>query len=460
MHLALPHLLTRFFTVAILFSLSLPTHAQSDTTSLLPFSVYLEAECGVLGSNWREVTDSTASDSAYIVIRPGLISKDTPPADADSNLVTFTLSVQEADFFRVWGRVLSNSPDEDSFWVRVNGGTWQQWSNRLRKDGEWIWREVAGSPFYMAPGTATIDFAYREPNTLLDKVYVSSLRASPRGITAGALNCEDNDCASSPDGCSGEVWIEAECGTPGNDWIYTVDTEVSNGGYFSAMQPSNLTVPTATELPDQVKYEVEVTETGTYYMYARMATPDLGKNSFFVKIDEGDWVDFNAELDGSDLVTEGFEWKQVNNMGDTLTFDLDAGDHTIYLAKREAGTQIDKLHLRQDTIAPTGFGKVSLNCVESALTPTRAPLDLRSALDVFPNPVGSQLTVRFSTAEVTGRVQLQVIDMTGRVLSQQSYGKLMTELQAEVNVDALAPGLYRVLLTTERGVVSRPFVKR
>ena len=92
-------------------------------------------------------------------------------------------------------------------------------------------------------------------------------------------------------------------------------------------------------------------------------------------------------MTGSDLVAEGFEWKQVNNKGDTLTFDLEAGDHTIYLAKREAGTRIDKLHLRQDTIAPTGFGKVSLNCVGSDITPTRTPpLDLRSALDVFPNP--------------------------------------------------------------------------
>ena len=460
MQLALPHLGLRLFAILFVSFASFTSFAQLAVTPKPPFSVYLEAECATVGGNWQEQGDSLASDSSYIVIRSGLVSKDTPPAATDSNLVTFTLSVQEPDSFRLWGRVLSNSPDEDSFWVRANGGTWQQWSNRLRKDGEWIWREVAGSPFFLPAGTNTIDFTYREPNTLLDKIYVSSLRASPRGITADALNCEDNDCATSPNGCSGEVWIEAECGTPGTDWVYTVDTEVSNGGYFSAQQPSNLTLPTATDLPDQVKYAVEVTETGTYYMYARMATPDLGKNSFFVKIDDGDWVDFNTELDGSDLVTEGFEWKQVNDMGDTLTFDLDAGEHTIYLAKREAGTRIDKLHLRQDTIAPTGFGKVSLNCVPSNLTPTRAPLDLRSALDVYPNPVGDQLNVRFSTAEVTGRVQLQIIDMTGRVLSQQSYSKPMTELQAEVNVDALSPGLYRVLLTSERGVVSRPFVKR
>ena len=459
---SLHHLVTRLFIAFILTSLTLSLHAQSDDElSLLPFGVYLEAECATLGSNWREATDSLASDSSYIVIRPELVSKDSVPPAVDSNLVTFTLSIQEPDSFRLWGRVLSNSPDEDSFWVRANDGSWQQWSNRLRKDGEWIWREVAGSPFYLPAGTNTIDFTYREPNTLLDKIYVSSLRASPRGIAADAINCEADDCATSPDGCAGEVWIEAECGTPGDDWIYTIDTETSNSGYFSAKQPSNLTLPTATELPDQVSYEVNVSDAGTYYMFARMATPDLGKNSFFVKIDEGDWVDFNAELDGSDLVAEGFEWKQVNNKGDTLTFDLEAGDHTIYLAKREAGTRIDKLHLRQDTIAPTGFGKVSLNCVGSDITPTRTPpLDLRSALDVFPNPASSRLNVRFSAAEVTGRVQLQIIDMTGRVLSQQTYSKSVTELQANVDVDMLSPGLYHVLLTSERGVVSRPFVKR
>ena len=77
-----------------------------------------------------------------------------------------------------------------------------------------------------------------------------------------------------------------------------------------------------------------------------------------------------------------------------------------------------------------------------------------------PIPQASRLNVRFSAAEVTGRVQLQIIDMTGRVLSQQTYSKSVTELQANVDVDMLSPGLYHVLLTSERGVVSRPFVKR
>ena len=437
----------------LLFACCSFTLTAQDTLSTLPFGVYLEAECAQVGSAWLQQRDSLASDSTYVVIKPGLTSLDTVPPDVDSNQVRFTLTVQERDSFRLWARVQASSPDADSYWVRVNGGQWIKWLNRLRVNGQWIWREVAGSPFFAEAGEVTIDFSYREADTRLDKIYFTSLRASPQGTTAAAINCADTTDQTA-------VYFEAECGEIGDDYIYRVDTEVSNSGYVLAKQPSTTQVPTETDLPGQIKYTVQVDSAGTYYMYARMATPDLGKNSFFVKVDDNDWVDYNSELGGGDLAATGFEWKQVNNMGDTLALDLDAGSHIIYIAKREAGTQLDKFALSQDTMPPAGFGGVSLNCLPNAITPTRAPLDLNSAVDVFPNPVNGQLNVRLTSAAVSGRVQLQVMDMTGRMLSNQVYEKASTELRAEVGVDHLAPGLYRILLTSEQGIVSRPFIKQ
>ena len=453
----------------ILTALPLFLAAQTDDTfSRLPFSVYLEAECGEVGDNWTVVTgDSLTSDSSYIVVRSGGTvdtSLVTPPEDTPANLVTFTTSVQERDTFFLWGRVLAPSPNEDSYWVRVNGGEWRAWSSRLRsQDGQWVWRQVIGSPYLLEAGTVTIDITFRELNTRLDKLYLSSLRSSPQGIDAAVYNCDEmSDCERFPETCTDEYYIEAECGTSGSSWRYVKDTRVSNAGFFAGLQPSTETVPTGTDadLDRQLEYTVDLTSAGDYYLYTRLNTPNTGANSFYVQIDDQDWFEFSTETDGSELATDGFEWRQVNN-GDTLSFNLDAGTHTIRVAKREAGTQLDKLFLGRTTAAaPTGFGKFQLNCMENALTPVRAPLDLQSTLGVFPNPTTNQLTVQFAAPEVMGRVQIQVVDLTGRVLSQQLADKQTDALQLDVEVSELPKGIYHLLVRSERGVATRPFVKQ
>ncbi|CAH1001988.1 hypothetical protein LEM8419_02903 [Neolewinella maritima] len=464
MNRLLPTLTVRVCCVLLFFSaFTTSAFAQApEPTSTLPFAVYMEAECAAVGANWRKQSDSLASDTFFVVVQPGLSSLDSPPEDVAANKVTFTVSVQERDSFKLWARVLANNPSEDSYWVRVNDGEWVKWFSRLRFEGQWIWREVQGSPFFLDAGTNTIDFAYRESNTRLDKIYVSSLRSAPQGADTDVVNCEmSNDCERFPEDCAGEVWIEAECGVPDSTgFIYRNDTRTSNSGYFEGKQPSSIGIPTAVGEPGQIEYTIDVDQDGTYYMYFLMATPDVGKNSFYVKVDDNDWIDFSNELGGGALLADDFEWKQVNNTGDTVTVDLTAGQHTLYVAKREAGTQLDKIHLRQDTIAPTGFGKVALNCAVNALTPVRAPLDLQSQLSLFPNPASSRLNVQFNSPAVRGQVLLHIVDMTGRVLSQQVFSNTAGYLNIEVSVQDLSPGLYRVLLTSDLGVSSRPFVKQ
>lgn len=451
------------FAVALLSAFTTLT-AQVTPQSPLPVGVYLEAECATLGDNWTTGNDALASDTTYIVVEGDVISRDAPPEATAANLVTFTTYVQEADSFRLWGRVLSNSPDEDSFWVRVNGGTWQQWSNRLRKDGEWIWREVAGSPFYVTEGEVTIDFTYREPNTWLDKIYLTSLKASPKGISAPGVNCNDNtECEDG--NCGANVSVEGECApsADSSQWAYRVDTEnSSNSGYFVGLQPSVSTLPTGTDAADQLSYTVEIDSAADYYLYFRLNTPDLGKNSFFVKVDDEEWYEFGEEVDGSQLQTTGFEWRQANDAAtsDTITYSLGVGPHTIRVAKREAGTQLDKIQFSVDSVAPSGYGVRSLNCSPNSLTPVRKQLDLRSVVEIFPNPAGAYLNVALKSDALRGRVQLRIIDLNGRTLSQQVYDKRAADLNAELDVSRLPRGLYRIIVASELGITSRPFVKQ
>ncbi|MCP9235498.1 T9SS type A sorting domain-containing protein [Lewinella sp. JB7] len=453
-------------SLALLFILSLIltfprlTVAQTNGNPTLPFAVYLEAECATIGDNWSVETDAEASGESYVVIKPGFRMLDEAPADVPENRVRFTLNVQQDETYYLWGRVQSPSAAEDSYWVRINDGAWIKWFNRLRLRNEWTWREVVGSPFFIPKGEVTIDFAYREPNTKLDKLYLSTLRQSPNGTEASALNCEDDvDCEANPAACESEAWIEAECGKLGNDWEYLIDTKTSNSGYVTAKTPSMLNAPTEQGTADQIVYTTDLTLAGDYYLYMRLNTPDLGKNSFWVKVDDGDWINFSFEVGGADLKTEGFEWRQVNAAGVASSFNLSSGTHTIRVAKREFGTQFDKVFLGRSTDVPTGFGKFSLNCQTNVTTPTRPALDLTANLDVFPNPANGMVNFRLD-APVRGDVTVNLVDLTGRSIRTMNYAKVSDRLADRVDVADLPKGFYRLVITTAEGVVSRPFIRQ
>ncbi|NJB85026.1 hypothetical protein GGR26_000771 [Lewinella marina] len=447
-------------TLLLLLGIAFTQSAFAQNAYKAPFAAYLEAECAEVGDNWISKKDTLAAQDSFVVIKPGFISMTAAPQDIPANRVRFRLNVLESDDYHIWGRVRSAGPDEDSFWVRINGGNWVQWSNRLRDKDTWNWREVAGSPFAAPAGEMIIDFAFREPNTRLDKIYVSSMRASPSGLGGPAINCgTETDCTRFPEACKSAAWIEAECGFLESAVKYTVSPNASNGGYLKALQPSNLKVPTSTGLSDQITFDLELEEAGTYYLYFLINAQDVGSNSFWVKLDGYDWIDFSYEIGGADLKTKGFEWRMVNVLGDSTKFDLSPGMHTLTVAKREADTQLDKIYLGRESTKPTGFGKFSLNCVGNALTPTRPPLDVANAVSLYPNPVTDRVTFSLDN-RTAGPLSAAVYDFGGRRLLERSYGSTAARFQGELDVATLPAGVYRLVVTTDAGLVSQTFVKR
>ncbi len=437
--------------------------AQDELGSTLPYAVWLESECATVGENWNVMEDTLASGGTYVVIKPGFSSVQSPPQDVPANLVTFTLDVQEGDFFHLWARVNSDNPNQDSYWVRVNGGNWINWNSRLRNQGLWSWREVAQSPFFMAAGEVTIDFAFREPATRLDKIYVTSIRREPGENMGGfSINCDpETSCSQFPNSCANEVWIEGECAELGARWDYVKDVNTSNGGYVVPLSPSTFTEPTAATPEVLLSYQAELVEGGSYYLWMRLNAPDNSKNSFYVRIDDQPWTVFATELGEGEaiLATDGFEWRQVNIAGDTTTYDLSAGTHTISVGLRESGTALDKIALTRSASAPFGYGKVALNCRSNAVTPVRTPLDVTSRLSVFPNPATATLHLRLDAALI-GEVEVAVVDVNGRQLSNRRYEKSATVLADAIDVGHLPSGVYNLVVTSASGLLTRPFIKR
>ncbi len=449
-----------FFFAFLAFTFSSGLRAQSQPSSTLPYAVFLEGECAVVGENWEINQDSAASGGTFVVIKPGFSSIDTAPEAIPANLLTFTIDVQEGDYFHLWGRVKSNSPNRDSYWVRINQGQWVKWNSRLRDKNLWNWREVINSPFYIPAGVATIDFAFREPDTKLDKIYVTSLRQGPVDLGGFSINCdEETSCAQFPEACTSEIWIEGECAELGSRWIYTSDSKTSNGGYVYPSGPSEFDEPSDTRLASQLTYSAELAEAGVYYLYLRLNAPDAAKNSFWVRIDDQDWIEFANELGGAELATTGFEWKMVNMGGDSTSFNLSSGSHTITIANREFRTSLDKVFLGRSSTAPAGFGKFSLNCAANVATPVRPALDVTSRLSVFPNPARSTLHLVLDAA-ATGKVDVRIVDVNGRLVTNRTYTKSSAILTDEIDVAMLPQGVYNLVITSGGGVVTRPFVKQ
>ncbi len=150
---------------------------------------WLEAECAEVGSSWSVLTDSTASGRSYVVSERKE-AKAGPPEDIAANYVRFTMTKVRAGRYHIFGRVLANSNQDDSFWVRVNGGNWAQWSEGLILDGAFHWSEVTNSPYAFVQGYNTVDIAFRENGAQLDKLHIDYDGAKPiPGVGEPAINC-------------------------------------------------------------------------------------------------------------------------------------------------------------------------------------------------------------------------------------------------------------------------------
>lgn len=180
--------------------------------------IWLEAECGNLGSNWSEHTDVTASRNKYVEIQSGLNSTGSAPTGVDDR-ISYTFDVTNAGNYQIWGRVKAGSSSDDSFWVRMNNGTWYQWNN-IPTSSDFAWSQVHDSQngdavvsFYLSAGSNTLDIAYREDGTQLDKILIEQNGVDPTGTGGlapgcaveicdneidddgdGDIDCDDSDC--------------------------------------------------------------------------------------------------------------------------------------------------------------------------------------------------------------------------------------------------------------------------
>ncbi len=414
--------------------------AECYVEEYTPASWWIEAECANYGNAWSVGADPAASQQGYLVterrgIPPG------PPRSGAGHIASFYLNTGDRYYdepLYVYGRIDAPDADADSYWVRINGGEWIPWTDIVDGAG-FQWNRLPVPLRVASRYDNVIDFTYREGGAKLDGIFVSTTDSLPDDPYAHAQACSLNS-----------LTVEAECGSPGVGWTIVPSADTGKKAYVVYTGPRHLDEPGAAPEDNQLKYTMEVTEAGTYFLFLRMNAPDHGRNSFWVRVDGGEWMKMWKDSDGSQLSTVGFDWRRVNKDGIDTSFYLDPGVHSIRIAHRESGTELDQLRLSRSeerplSILPTQDGCPSVPVERMAASAGAGGSGKAGVpyLSLYPNPVRDELTLDLDD-DHTGTVSVVVYDATGRSLREMTFSKEAGRLRTHLSLADLRPGVYRL----------------
>ncbi|NQX62282.1 fibronectin type III domain-containing protein [Paenibacillus qinlingensis] len=114
---------------------------------------------------------------------------------------------------------------------------------------------------------------------------------------------------------------------------------------------SNMQTPNGSGDSDTnyLKYDLEVTNGGSFYIYLLSQGPDGSSDSFNVAVDSGSNYQVTTGSAGS------WAWKKPSS-----SISLSTGTHTLYIKVREDGAQVDKIALSKTSSTPSGLGGTAL----------------------------------------------------------------------------------------------------
>ena len=431
----------------------------AEPDSLPQTAFWLEAECAAVGSAWSTIQDLAVSGGQAAVVR-GAGATAAPPTDLPANRLRFTLRQVLAGSYHLFARIDAPDNRSDSYWVRVNDGPWIAWASGMRQGAGYQWNGYPAGPIELEDGVNFIDFAFREAGTVLDKLHLNQTGKTPLGFGAVATNC------SLVEEVAPHFAFEAECVQRTGNWRPVTDPMVSGGKYVTCIGPNSLEAPTAAGLADRLAFTIDVTAAATYYGYLRLDAPDPGSNSLWVRIDDGDWIKMNQEVDGTPLLTSGFAWRALTDRGLPVSFELGVGIHTVTVANRESGTRLDKVYLSSTALLPEGLGVSASACapppptVDFPAPPLGPAVSLPVAdISVYPNPTRGTLSLE-RRSDYVGPVTVRVTDFTGRQLRVLHFSKAAAQFTQTLNLRELPTGMYRLQLLEGSQHTAVPFVKQ
>ena len=318
-----------------------------DTEEGVTNDIWLEAECGIVGSNWQIEQNTGSSNGKFVVYPAGKSLSNAPSSTADHILYSFEVS--KTGSYYLSARISAPTAENNSLWVKIDNRNWIKWWEGIVVGQSFTWNAAPGGSIVLEAGTHTLSVAYRESGTQLDKLLLSPSDQLPSGTGLAAGNCD-----ASPPPTSTNVWLEAECASSvGSAWQAKQNSQASGGEYVVYKGSSSMDQAPGGSKAELV-YAIDLEQGGNYYLLARIQAPSNAENSVWVKIDEGAWIKWWEEI----TLGNSFHW----NLAPGGAVSLSPGAHTLRVAYRESGTQLDKLLLSTESTLPEGTGPQASNC--------------------------------------------------------------------------------------------------
>ncbi len=382
--------------------------------------IWLEAECGNVGSTWEEKSDSNASGSSYVEIAPGNNSMSSAP-DSASDRIDHQFEVNKSGDYHLWGRLRTPSPSDDSFWIKVDDGPWSIWYTGVFT--EWGWKKQRTHS--LSADTHQLSIAYREDGAQLDKLYLTSGSATPVATgPTGSFNC--NAANAFPDPAK---------------WYYLENKACAGNGQPERLDTDNCTrvdVDPGTAQDKQWRFALSP-DGNSYYVINRAC---------------------GSRLDADDCQTVDLSDGGVNDDQRWLLTLSDDGVHYLLNNKACGGKNLDTDNCGNVKVAGGNQNDKRWKLVEAGSVNAREAESVDKEVSeaipagellIYPNPAQQTLQLRVLDHLPPG--QLTLHDLQGRVVLQQNLSGSQT-----IDVAHLPPGLYTVRLQLGDTVETRKIV--
>lgn len=243
------------------------------------------------------------------------------------------------------------------------------------------------------------------------------------------------------------TYLEAECATVGEDWEIDADARASNEKYVMTKSGLNSISVAPIDSASAVYFPFFVNTDTTFYIYARLSSSKADGNSYWVKMDDGEFVKYN-ETD-----TCGWTWLKLNS------YKLTAGSHTLAIAYCQDSAKLDKICISKYYYTPTEIGDEAKNICTVESSPRGVNLvethDNYALKQNYPNPFNGSTRIPFEIPE-RSYVSMKVYNAQGFEITELA-GKEYLQGNHALAFDSknLSKGIYFYSIRTGKFVASR-----
>ena len=376
--------LNGFLAIVLFFSYStaiaqgnVVTEPATGVTSIEGENYYaLIAGSGAYaGSSWMPSTafPGYAGDGYLFPFSTNGGEGNTTIAQANCPAVVFRINFTQTGTHYLYTRCSYPDDGSDSYYVSWNGSNLTRMNPFSDVGGTfdtWGWNNLtSGNSSYSFNVTTTgeqdIIIYMREPNFRLDKIVIQTSQGYPTGEGPGETQDGGYIFNESPAGVTSMeaehyfARIDGSGSYTGSSW----DPSTSFPGYSeeSYMTPTSTNGGEGSSVIAQancpaIVYQINFTQTGTHYWYARCSYADDQSDSYYISWNGSNPTRMNpfTEL-GTNFDTWG--WNASTSGGSPYSFTVtETGIQNIIVYMREPNFRLDKIVILTDQGYPMGTG--------------------------------------------------------------------------------------------------------